>query len=373
MILGLFSTYVNRPFLDRKALVNVFDYDIKLGDFWRVRGDVMGSWINHSGNKSSGIGAALSTEYTPVKDQSYTLSLYRYDDDLDFNDMGYMRRNSFETATLIIQITQDYPEDSSTATVRWFSRNSFRRNLDHVFLSPTIYLTRNQKMHSGSQIMTEITYEFEGYDDIESRGNGVVRFNDQLSCDISYITPKRGAWSRSIGLNIFKEGHEDWGAGIDVGATWYPRENLTVDFMLNPRWSSDWLIWMRGTQFGRFSRRNVSGEIISEWFPAERHEIRLHAQWLTINADAIQSYRIGSEKSRLVPSNDPLSSFAMINFGLQLRYRYEIAPLSEFYVVYSRGGLERINNQSENTLGLMGESMRLRDADQILIKLRYRF
>ncbi|MDB9823296.1 DUF5916 domain-containing protein [Deltaproteobacteria bacterium] len=373
MTLGLFSTYVNRPFIDRKAFVNVFDYDVKLSDIWRFHGDVIGSWINSNDKRTSGLGAAFGMTYTPVKDQQYMLVLTRYDDDLDFNDMGYMRRNSFEDVYMGIQITQDYPEDSSIATVHWTARTHARRNGDDVFLIPDFMIMRDQRMHNGSRIMTNIGYELEGYDDLESRGNGLVRLNDQLSGSISYRTPKRGAWSKSIGLNIFQEGHEDWGVGISAGATWYPRDNLTVDFSLNPRWSRDWLIWMRDTHFGKFSRRNVSSEIVSEWFPAENHEIRLHAQWLTINADAVQSYRIGTDDSRLVPSNDPLNSFAMVNFGFQLRYRYEIAPLSDFYVVYSRGGLENINEPSKSTLSLMSESMRVRNADQILIKLRYRF
>jgi hypothetical protein len=108
------------------------------------------------------------------------------------------------------------------------------------------------------------------------------------------------------------------------------------------------------------------------WFPAEGHEVRLRTQWLTINADDGKSYRI-APGGHLVPDSEMVNDFAMINFGLQIRYRYEIAPLSDFYLVYSRGGLERINDPSQSTMDLLGDSTSLRNADQIIIKLRYGF
>lgn len=68
-----------------------------------------------------------------------------------------------------------------------------------------------------------------------------------------------------------------------------------------------------------------------------------------------------------------VDDFAMVNFGVQFRYRYEIAPLSDFYFVYSRGGIERIDNPTQSTLDLPTDSTSLRDPDQVLVKLRYRF
>jgi hypothetical protein len=91
-----------------------------------------------------------------------------------------------------------------------------------------------------------------------------------------------------------------------------------------------------------------------------------------MKAEDGQGYQIGP-RGRLIPYSNAVNDFSMLNFGLQLRYRYEIAPLSDFYIVYSRGGLDRIENSDESTLGLLGSSMDLRDSDQMLVKLRYRF
>ena len=42
-----------------------------------------------------------------------------------------------------------------------------------------------------------------------------------------------------------------------------------------------------------------------------------------------------------MPSDEPVDDFNVSNLGLQIRYRYELAPLSYLYVVYGRGGFEQ--------------------------------
>ena len=181
-----------------------------------------------------------------------------------------------------------------------------------------------------------------------------------------------GDWGKFFSFDFFQEGIEDWGAGVTARATWYPRENLTIGFQLNPSWSRDWLIWLQNDQFGSFSRNSIRSEISTSWFPFDKHEIRLRTQWYTIKADAEQSFRIDAGR-HLVPSHEDIDSFAVMNFGLQLRYRFEIAPLSDFYVVYSRGGIDRIENPDDNTFDLLTDSTGIRNSDQIIAKLRYRF
>ena len=40
------------------------------------------------------------------------------------------------------------------------------------------------------------------------------------------------------------------------------------------------------------------------------------------------------------PSEEPVDDFSVSNLGFQIRYRYELAPLSYLYIVYGRGGYE---------------------------------
>lgn len=218
----------------------------------------------------------------------------------------------------------------------------------------------------------DVSYQTSGYDDMFSRGNGIMYINERWGGSASYTTQRNGAWRESFGTEVFQEGYDGWGFGVNGDATWYPKNNLNLDFNINAKWSRDWLNWLQGNQIGDYSRRQITGKISGNWFPAEKHEIRLLAQRVTVNADAIKGYRIG-EKGRLTPDSYPINNFAVIDFGLQFRYRYEIAPLSYLYVVYSRGGFNYINDPDQSTIGLLGNSTNLRNSDQICIKIQYRF
>ena len=132
------------------------------------------------------------------------------------------------------------------------------------------------------------------------------------------------------------------------------------------------LIWLEDVLLAAYARNKVAVDLSATWFPADKHELRLRTQWLVIDAENGRAYRIGDD-TRLMPAGDVIEDFAATSFGLQFRYRYEIAPLSDIYVVYSRGGMDNTRNPEDGTLGLLGKTTRLRDSDQILLKLRYRF
>jgi len=370
--LGMVTTYTERPFLKRTALVNSLDYTFNRDKFFS-RGRVMMSDIDdHSGNRT-GYGVYASLSYKP-SDNWMLMSTYSlYDDKLDFNDMGYMARNNWSEGFFNGEWRQtDFSEDSSIASVTWSMRYTRSSNYEGVSLPDCLTFGRTQKMRSGSDVSAQIVYYFTGYDDLLSRGNGLVYLNDRLNATLSYSSQRQGIWRKSLALKLVQEGYDDWGIAIDASASIYPHEDLTVDLALKPLWSRDWLIWIRDDELASFSRQNLSANIGVTWFPAEHHEIRLRGQWLVINAHAEQAFRIGSG-SRLVPSDDIINNFAAINFGLQIRYKYEIGPLSEFYAVYSRGGLDNIVDPDKGTLDLLGTSTGLRNSDQMLVKLSYRF
>lgn len=94
-------------------------------------------------------------------------------------------------------------------------------------------------------------------------------------------------------------------------------------------------------------------------------------QVIGVDAKALQGYRVNGTGASIA-TDESLDDFSVRNLGFQLRYRFELAPLSYLYVVYGRGGYEQLE-ASENTGRLLNDSFSLRDDDQLLVKLSYRF
>ncbi|NJO13550.1 MAG: hypothetical protein HC872_08885 [Gammaproteobacteria bacterium] len=53
---------------------------------------------------------------------------------------------------------------------------------------------------------------------------------------------------------------------------------------------------------------------------------------------------------------------------MQLRYRYEIGPLSDLYFVYGRGGFSLMRDEEQGVGNLFGSMFDVRDADQLLVE-----
>ncbi|MDE2087889.1 MAG: hypothetical protein KGI63_11705, partial [Xanthomonadaceae bacterium] len=85
------------------------------------------------------------------------------------------------------------------------------------------------------------------------------------------------------------------------------------------------------------------------------------------------AYRVAA-KGRAVASSDPVGNLGVRNMGLQVRYRYQLAPLSYLYVVYARGGYVMDDYvQDSGVRNMFEQSFSLRSDEQLLVKLDYRF
>ena len=83
-----------------------------------------------------------------------------------------------------------------------------------------IRLSRMVRMRSGADINLTLRITTAGYDDLISRGHGVVRLEQNLDISASYSMPREGAWRKSLSVNLFQEGIEDWAAGVEGNVTW---------------------------------------------------------------------------------------------------------------------------------------------------------
>ena len=115
-----------------------------------------------------------------------------------------------------------------------------------------------------------------------------------------------------------------------------------------------------------YKRQNLN------WFPAPHHEVRVKLQWLALAAQDARSERI-TAGGDLQPSIDVIEDFTVNNLGVQIRYRWEFAPQSDFYVVYGRGGFVELQDDRSDFGELLDEALSLRDSDQLLVKVRKRF
>ena len=75
----------------------------------------------------------------------------------------------------------------------------------------------------------------------------------------------------------------------------------------------------------------------------------------------------------MTPSSAAVDDFSVGDVGLQVRYRYQIAPLSDFYLVYTRGGFWNDPQADAGFGDLWSNAWDNVTSESILAKVRYRF
>ncbi len=370
---GYLGTYVERPFLLREGLVNAIDANWRANAYWALTGQVISSQVDQPGADKNGAGIWARIDYTPSPAWRQELELTHFDRELDFNDMGFQRRSSLNEAEWTIQHQQPVDDQSSWLRGRnWLLELQARSN-DRGDRLPTVLILGNRlQLRTGGEISLNYYGESSGYNDLISRGNGLVKLPSRSQYYLEYETPRIGRWQFEFAGRSFEQGIGGSAREIGVEATYFASDRLTVDGYLYASDSSDWLLWQQDTLLARFSNKELNSQLNFNWFPAAKHEVRFKLQWLAINANDARAVRIGAG-GRLLASNDVIPNFTVNNFGLQLRYRWEFAPQSDLYVVYGRGGFVEKENQETDFGELLDAAFSLRDADQILVKLRRRF
>lgn len=383
---GYLGTWTDRPFLDRDALVNAVDYEFTPNEDWRVSGQVIRSDIGTSGLNimtlargtaptryevnTHGYESWIQADFNRSSPLTHTMKLLYIDDSFDMNDLGYMERNALKQLEweTNLRVASDGGRVSGE-TQRLYT--FYRENTDGQRLQSRFSLSRDVSYTSAWKAFQELRYVSSGVDDLISRGNGPVRLDERVSAYMDITTPRYGDWQFTFGSYVFQQGVEKYSGWLQFLAAWYPTEKLTLRLDLLPQYSSDWLLWEDGNRFGSFRAERFDYDFRLDWIPAPRHELRVKWQWIGIDAEPRRAYRTDAG-GNLIPTNDPIAPFTVNNLGLQIRYRYEIGPMSELFLVYARGGYNFIDADERGVSDLFRDMTDVRDADQFLIKLRYK-
>lgn len=369
--LGYLGTWTDRPLLMRSAAVNALDFELATSRDWRLSGQAIRSDVTVAANTQAGYSTWLQADLNRSDPLSHTVKLMYADERFDMNDLGYMERNSLRRAEWATNRQVAAAGDSGRIAGELQTlRLIYQENLDGERLTSAIEGSRDVQYRSSWRSYQQLSYQPASVDDLISRGNGHVRLRERLGAYGDVTSPRFGRWRHIVGVNVYQQGVDGYTGAVEFNTAWYATDALTLRLIALPELSEDWLLWRGGTLFGSYRSKLLQLDLRADWIPRPRHELRLRWQWLGIEAEPRATYR-NTADGELLRTIDPLDPFTVSSLAVQFRYRYEIGPQSDFYIVYSRGGFQRFDEQ-RSLGGVFGDMLDVRDSDQFLLKLRYR-
>jgi hypothetical protein len=373
--LGLLVTNVDRPFLDRSASVLGVDHNWRPTARWNVQTRLIGSDIDQSGATSRDFGATSYADYEMDHGWRQQWMVMHFGNQLEINDAGYLARNS--TNYFHYQASRRFtelPAQSRYASKDWRWRISTDHNNHGELLSDQFRVSRESRLRNGSYEYGQININSAGYDDLLTRGNGSVWLPPNTNAYFEYRRPREGHWGYKTEMEAFGgglSGNHKIGYRVYVEPRYFVSDALSIYLGMQGKRIPDWLIWQQDTLFGSYDMRQADLYAGFDWIMTSRHELRLKLQAIGLDSQLRQAYRV-DPAGRAIPTDEPVDDFTVRTLALQIRYRYEIAPLSYVYVVYGRGGFDQ-ETTAEGSDRLLRDSFSLRDDEQLLVKVSYRF
>ena len=334
-------------------------------DLQLIRSDVDGE---------SGNGALLNVDYQVSSKIQHHLRLDYFDEDVDINDLGFLQRNNVRGMQYIFR----YAMANSDGLIRRrrgalsFER---RENIsDGEVVDGGVFWRNTMELAGRNTLRTGFAWFPERHEDLDSRGNGTYQAEDRLWWLAMLNTDSSRMLSWTFAAGGLQEDLGDWTRTYRIGITARPTDTLIFKADINYKRRDGWLVYQGGRNFGAYNGIEWQPSMEMDWFIAPGHQLRFSLQWAGVRADEQGFFEIPVGDGDLIAAARTLADhdFTVSLMTTQLRYRWEIAPLTDLYVVYNRGN--RLPFRADDSFSsLFHDTLDDPIVDSFIIKLRYRF
>ncbi|MBV1876993.1 MAG: hypothetical protein KUG79_05060 [Pseudomonadales bacterium] len=366
--LGWISTLVSHPLAD--AIVHGIDaHYLSKNGRWNSDLQLMASDVADV----KGQGGFVDVNYTPLRGRKHTLSFDYYDSEFDINDFGFLRRNDIKGLRYI------YKRDASglpKLKVRTTEvRVARRENSIGQVVRTGLFFSQKRIFYNDYSLKSDLNFFPQRWDDRNSLGNGSFRIDQRWNGIVFLRSDESRKISLGAGLSYLTE--DLGGDNIEYKAelVWRPTDRFSLVAKLKYRDRKGWLLYRSGQDMTTYNAASWRPKIEMDVFLSARQQFRITAQWAGIKASEDERFLIpavdGSLQRVVTNGTESSRDFTISRLTFQARYRWEIAPLSDLFVVYTRGSnVDSMPGASfEN---LLHDSWTDALVDTFVIKLRYR-
>ena len=373
--IGHMLTHVDRSAIDRDATVNAIDYQFTPNEIIKFDSVLM---FSNSNQEESGFGTRNAVVFEHNKKWRSGVEFYYYNDKLNIDDMGYLYRNNlFSGGANVSYSRTDFAEDSPVLSRSYSWDIWSENNVDGDTIDNSFVLFFMQRFKDTSSIHLNIFTNSEGIDDHVTRGSlsaPFIEFGGGLATDFSYNTRIIGKWQADLNVHAQKKDRLSFTERtrrVRTGIRYFPSDNLRFYLSLSHQRTGNWFIWRSDNRYASYQSKNTTIKLNSRWYPDDRQELQVKLEMVAFrNQDGK-----GWTADTLGYLNSLGTSESSINSGrlsFQIRYKYEIAPLSNIYLVYTRGGNNYFDDES-GTSRIYRETWRDPQSNRLVLKARIKF
>jgi hypothetical protein len=201
-----------------------------------------------------------------------------------------------------------------------------------------------------------------------------VKFGQGRQFELTYYGKQNKRWSYWAYLSRDRRSFQSFTGSsntIALGGNYYPSDDLKFGIHLGKANSKNWLNWLGDNRLGTYPLDYFSIRANATWFPKEKHELRIKFQTNIMETETGAEW-LADSTGNLNSANSPAAGFDLGQLAFQVRYKYEISPLSHFYAVYTRGG-RHYEDDDVSVSEIISGTWNNPKEDRFTLKLRMKF
>lgn len=345
----------------------------------KIDGQLMTSDLDRIDDR--GYGGFMDFELTYAPGVRHRIGLEYFDENIDINDLGFLQRNDEYRVRSALTLTQS---NLSFLRENQFDVRGFvQKNVTESLLTgAAVFASNRTKLNNLSELVTRFGYFPKQYDDLNSFGKGSFRIEDRIDANLSWSTDTTKPLSLKLGAGYVEDNLGDGGYTGQIGLVWRPSYQFGMEFAVKYKRQEAWLLHQGDKLFATFDAAQWLPNLSVEYFINARQQLRLSLQWVGIKAREKDFYSVPSAPGDLIPIakpklNDPgyraNYDFSVSQYALQVRYRWEIAPLSDLFLVYTRQASLSAALDEAGYSDIFDNAWQDPLVDVFVMKLRYRF
>ncbi|MFT4799575.1 MAG: hypothetical protein ACI9W1_003014 [Candidatus Azotimanducaceae bacterium] len=321
----------------------------------------------------TGQGGFVDISYTPKRGRKHSLAFDYFDDKVDINDFGFFRRNDIKGGRY------KYGRTDSNIPGLQERRTNLRiveeYNRDGQRTRSGIFANQDRVFDSNNSVFYELNYFPKRWEDRNSEGNGDYRVEGRWQTGAFFETDE--SRPLSVGIGAFYTGEHIGGRTLEysVETAWRPNDRFSLIVDLGYEDKKGWVLHQSNREFGAYDAEFWRPQIEMDFFLSARQQFRITAQWAGIKADERERLDVplsdGSLQTLNLAAGASDRDFTISRVTFQARYRWELAPLSDLFIVYTRGS--DVDSMPDEDFGeLLSDAWTDALIDIFVIKLRYR-
>ena len=367
--IGWMGTNLSHPTIDATA------HAVDMHYFSADNRFVIDTQIMHSNvDGETGNGFLGDVAFRPRRGLQHGLRATYIDDTLDINELGFLTRNDQMNLDYnMFNIESDVP-GLRQRTTSLFISNQWNTDGEPVRLG--LFLNRGYNTLNNNTYDVSLRYFPERIDDRLGRGTGDFKVEGRYGLNLGFRTNPADKLAFNFDLNLDQDELGPARTGASARFTWRPNDRFSSDLRLDYTDREALLVHKGSGSYTSFESHQWAPQLEMNYFLNAWQQLRFTLQWTALKAFEDRFWQVDSQNldflQPVAKSDDDSDNFTISRLTFQARYRWEIAPLSDLFVVYTRGS-NLPTDSFETFQDLLVQSWTDTIVDTLAIKLRYRF